>query len=187
MLSYNALQSFLYATAHLTVMHCWPHGCLQIKKLGEHTAIVNSCCPLRRGQKIFVTGSDDSTVRVGAERRGFWAPRDGNRGRTLHMRGCRASCLRCCLITGLRVLPSYANISWTRCTGVRVGGRPNVLAAPSRLPRSCGTCASSAACRCCATRCRCAPWRSRTRGTRCTAAAWTTPSRWGGAGGGEED
>lgn len=44
---------------------CWDAETgAQIKKLGEHTAIVNSCCPLRRGQKIFVTGSDDSTVRL---------------------------------------------------------------------------------------------------------------------------
>ncbi|PNH01670.1 U5 small nuclear ribonucleoprotein, partial [Tetrabaena socialis] len=35
-----------------------------VKKLGEHTAIVNSCCPLRRGTKMFVTGSDDNTARV---------------------------------------------------------------------------------------------------------------------------
>ncbi|GFR43186.1 hypothetical protein Agub_g4178 [Astrephomene gubernaculifera] len=36
----------------------------QIKKLGEHTGIVNSCCPLRRGAKMFVTGSDDNTVKL---------------------------------------------------------------------------------------------------------------------------
>ncbi|KAG2437583.1 hypothetical protein HYH02_011223 [Chlamydomonas schloesseri] len=35
-----------------------------IKKMGEHTAVVNSCCPLRRGAKVFVTGSDDNNVKV---------------------------------------------------------------------------------------------------------------------------
>ena len=37
---------------------------LQIKKMGEHTDIVNSCCPLRRGPPLVVTGSDDGTAKV---------------------------------------------------------------------------------------------------------------------------
>ncbi|GLI62903.1 WD-repeat protein 57 [Volvox africanus] len=44
---------------------CWDaESGLQIKKLCEHNAIVNSCCPLRRGPKMFVTGADDATVKV---------------------------------------------------------------------------------------------------------------------------
>ncbi|GLC34680.1 hypothetical protein PLESTB_001235500 [Pleodorina starrii] len=44
---------------------CWDaESGLQIKKLGEHTGIVNSCCPLRRGAKIFVTGGDDGNAKV---------------------------------------------------------------------------------------------------------------------------
>lgn len=37
----------------------------QVKKLSEHTSYVNSCCPLKRGPKLFVSGSDDKTVKVG--------------------------------------------------------------------------------------------------------------------------
>ncbi len=36
----------------------------QTKKLAEHSGIVNSCCPLRRGPKLFVSGGDDSAVKV---------------------------------------------------------------------------------------------------------------------------
>nr|BCL66245.1 WD-repeat protein 57 [Volvox reticuliferus] len=44
---------------------CWDvESGLQIKKLGEHNGIVNSCCPLRRGAKMFVTSADDATVKV---------------------------------------------------------------------------------------------------------------------------
>ncbi|EFJ40989.1 hypothetical protein VOLCADRAFT_84253 [Volvox carteri f. nagariensis] len=44
---------------------CWDvESGLQVKKLGEHTGIVNSCCPLRHGAKMFVTGADDTTVKV---------------------------------------------------------------------------------------------------------------------------
>lgn len=37
---------------------------LQIKRMGEHTDIVNSCCPLRRGPPLLVSGSDDGTAKV---------------------------------------------------------------------------------------------------------------------------
>lgn len=37
---------------------------VQVKKLAEHTGIVNCCCPLRRGPNLFVSGGDDSTVKV---------------------------------------------------------------------------------------------------------------------------
>ncbi len=43
---------------------------LQVKKMGEHTDIVNSCCPLRRGPPLLVSGSDDGTSKVG--RNGAW-------------------------------------------------------------------------------------------------------------------
>lgn len=36
----------------------------QVKKMAEHTDIVNSCCPLRRGPPLLVSGSDDGTARV---------------------------------------------------------------------------------------------------------------------------
>lgn len=36
----------------------------QIKRLNEHTDIVNSCCPLRRGPPLFASGSDDQSVKV---------------------------------------------------------------------------------------------------------------------------
>eukprot|EP00884_Botryococcus_braunii_P019166 jgi/Botrbrau1/5933/Bobra.0366s0107.1 len=36
----------------------------QVKKAAEHTNFVNSCCPLRHGPPMFVSGSDDATVKV---------------------------------------------------------------------------------------------------------------------------
>lgn len=36
----------------------------QVKKAAEHTGFVNSCCPLRHGPPLFVSGSDDRTVKV---------------------------------------------------------------------------------------------------------------------------
>lgn len=36
----------------------------QIKKITEHTDVVNSCSTLRRGPPLFVSGSDDGTVKV---------------------------------------------------------------------------------------------------------------------------
>ena len=36
----------------------------QVKKMSEHTDIVNSCCPLRRGPPLLVSGGDDGTARV---------------------------------------------------------------------------------------------------------------------------
>lgn len=36
----------------------------QVKRLKEHTAIVNSVCPLRRGPQLFVSGADDGAVKV---------------------------------------------------------------------------------------------------------------------------
>lgn len=35
-----------------------------VKKLAEHSAVVNSVCPARRGAPLLVSGSDDGTVRV---------------------------------------------------------------------------------------------------------------------------
>lgn len=37
---------------------------LQVKNMKGHTAIVNSCCPARRGLPLVVTCSDDSTARI---------------------------------------------------------------------------------------------------------------------------
>eukprot|EP01111_Echinosteliopsis_oligospora_P006216 TRINITY_DN2026_c0_g1_i1.p1 TRINITY_DN2026_c0_g1~~TRINITY_DN2026_c0_g1_i1.p1 ORF type:complete len:360 (-),score=105.55 TRINITY_DN2026_c0_g1_i1:73-1152(-) len=37
---------------------------IRIKKMREHTAYVNSCCPARRGDPRLVSGSDDSTARI---------------------------------------------------------------------------------------------------------------------------
>lgn len=41
-----------------------PRNLLQVKRLSEHTGIVNSCCPLQRGPQLFVSGGDDSRVKV---------------------------------------------------------------------------------------------------------------------------
>ncbi|KAL6776764.1 hypothetical protein ACKKBF_B30830 [Auxenochlorella protothecoides x Auxenochlorella symbiontica] len=36
----------------------------QVKKMSEHGDIVNSCCPLKRGSPLLVSGSDDGTAKV---------------------------------------------------------------------------------------------------------------------------
>lgn len=36
----------------------------QVKKMSEHDNFVNSCCPLRRGPPLLVSGSDDATAKV---------------------------------------------------------------------------------------------------------------------------
>lgn len=36
----------------------------QVKKMAEHDSFVNSCCPLRRGPPLVVSGSDDGTSKV---------------------------------------------------------------------------------------------------------------------------
>lgn len=46
-------------------VRCWDtEAGVQVKRLSEHTAIVNSCCPLQRGPPLFVSGGDDSRVKV---------------------------------------------------------------------------------------------------------------------------
>jgi len=35
-----------------------------VKKMSEHSAVVNSVCPARRGAHLLVSGSDDGTARV---------------------------------------------------------------------------------------------------------------------------
>ncbi|KAG1666813.1 hypothetical protein FOA52_011654 [Chlamydomonas sp. UWO 241] len=40
------------------------HTGLQIKKCTEHDNHVNSVCPIRRGPPLFVTGSDDASIKV---------------------------------------------------------------------------------------------------------------------------
>ena len=37
----------------------------QIKKMAEHDTFVNSCCPLRRGPPLLVSGADDCSAKVG--------------------------------------------------------------------------------------------------------------------------
>uniref|UniRef100_A0A7S1SP09 Anaphase-promoting complex subunit 4 WD40 domain-containing protein n=1 Tax=Tetraselmis chuii TaxID=63592 RepID=A0A7S1SP09_9CHLO len=37
---------------------------LQVKKMSEHENFVNSCCPLKRGPPLLVTGSDDGTAKL---------------------------------------------------------------------------------------------------------------------------
>ena len=47
-------------------VRCWDaEAGLQIKRLTEHTSIVNSVQPLQRGPALFVSGGDDSRVKVG--------------------------------------------------------------------------------------------------------------------------
>ena len=36
----------------------------QLKKMSEHQGCVNSCCPMRRGPPLLVTGSDDCSAKV---------------------------------------------------------------------------------------------------------------------------
>eukprot|EP00879_Flechtneria_rotunda_P012538 GHRR01013091.1.p1 GENE.GHRR01013091.1~~GHRR01013091.1.p1 ORF type:complete len:308 (+),score=57.93 GHRR01013091.1:211-1134(+) len=46
-------------------VRCWDvEAGMQVKRLTEHIGIVNSCCPLQRGPPLFVSGSDDSKVKV---------------------------------------------------------------------------------------------------------------------------
>lgn len=46
-------------------VRCWDaEAGMQIKRLTEHTSIVNSINPMQRGPALFVSGSDDSTVKV---------------------------------------------------------------------------------------------------------------------------
>jgi WD40 repeat protein len=42
----------------------------QIKRVNEHTGIVNSVSTLRRGSPLFVSGGDDKAIKVGARRVG---------------------------------------------------------------------------------------------------------------------
>jgi hypothetical protein len=37
---------------------------VQVKKMAEHDNFVNSCCPLKRGPPLLVSGSDDATAKV---------------------------------------------------------------------------------------------------------------------------
>lgn len=39
----------------------------QVKKMAEHDNFVNSCCPLKRGPPLIVSGSDDGTAKVRGE------------------------------------------------------------------------------------------------------------------------
>lgn len=36
----------------------------QVKRLGEHSAVVNSACPMHRGPGLFVSGSDDGSAKL---------------------------------------------------------------------------------------------------------------------------
>jgi len=46
-------------------VRCWDADTgTQVKRLSEHTGVVNSCCPMHRGPELFVSGSDDGTVKV---------------------------------------------------------------------------------------------------------------------------
>lgn len=46
-------------------VRCWDaEAGMQIKRLTEHSSIVNGVNPLARGPQLFVSGSDDSKVKV---------------------------------------------------------------------------------------------------------------------------
>jgi WD40 repeat protein len=46
-------------------VRCWDADTgAQVKRLNEHAAVVNSCCPMHRGPGLFVSGSDDGAVKV---------------------------------------------------------------------------------------------------------------------------
>ena len=36
----------------------------QVKKMGEHEAFINSCCPLRRAPPLLASGADDCSAKV---------------------------------------------------------------------------------------------------------------------------
>ncbi len=42
----------------------WGTWRAQVKKMAEHDNFVNSCCPLKRGPPLLVSGSDDATAKV---------------------------------------------------------------------------------------------------------------------------
>ena len=49
----------------------------QIKKMAEHDNFVNSCCPMKRGPPLVVSGSDDGTAKVRCRLRSAptgWSP-----------------------------------------------------------------------------------------------------------------
>jgi hypothetical protein len=54
------------ARAALSSSTAAPHArpAAQVKRLSEHTAVVNSVCPMHRGPELFVSGSDDGSVKV---------------------------------------------------------------------------------------------------------------------------
>lgn len=57
-------EHILSCSADKTV-RCWDaQAGVQIKRLTEHTSFVNSCCPMRRGPPLFVSGSDDGNAKV---------------------------------------------------------------------------------------------------------------------------
>jgi hypothetical protein len=50
-------------------VRCWDaHSGEQVKRLREHTAVVNSCSPLKRGPQLIVSGADDGVIKVRAPR-----------------------------------------------------------------------------------------------------------------------
>ena len=40
---------------------------MRLKRFRGHTSFVNTCCPMKRGEQLLVTGSDDGTVKVMGE------------------------------------------------------------------------------------------------------------------------
>ncbi|KAI8475516.1 MAG: WD40 repeat-like protein [Monoraphidium minutum] len=46
-------------------VRCWDADSgMQVKRLSEHTGVVNSVCPMHRGPGLFVSGSDDGSVKL---------------------------------------------------------------------------------------------------------------------------
>lgn len=95
----------------------------QVKRVNEHGSFVNSCSPARRGLPMFVSGSDDKTIKVGT-RDCAWAGGSGwGRGGSLHVLGAVA-------------LLGPARQSHACATGP-----------PRGRPRRCTTCGKSGRCR----------------------------------------
>ena len=57
-------QQLLSCSADKTVRAWDAETGQQVKKMGEHTGVVNSVCPARRGPPLLVSGSDDGSAKL---------------------------------------------------------------------------------------------------------------------------
>lgn len=57
-------ERIISASPDKTVRAWDAHTGEQVKKMAEHDNFVNSCCPLKRGPPLLVSGSDDGSAKV---------------------------------------------------------------------------------------------------------------------------